>query len=244
MAWPSADVDTSNVDQTSDDPAVALPDIENAFDRINDIINNRAVANGVCDLDSSTLVPLARIPATLTGKDADTLDGQHGTYYLKKGTSAPTNYNDAGQLIMLDPQQWYAQKSDDMLAQSDATEYTIGPTGSGATDIWTALDNLPSTANGIILGMGAQMLASSAPAEIAFYAACYRLGESYSANQFAVSMYVSTTGLKWQMTNLCFWVPLDDSTFKFKARWTHTGLNTTTSNAYLLLNGYTENEGG
>lgn len=27
-------------------------------------------------------IPLARIPATLTGKDADTLDGQHGAYYL------------------------------------------------------------------------------------------------------------------------------------------------------------------
>ncbi len=30
-------------------------------------------------------LPLARIPATLTGKDADTLDGQHGAYYRDAG---------------------------------------------------------------------------------------------------------------------------------------------------------------
>lgn len=31
------------------------------------------------------LLPLARLPATLTGKDADTLDGQHGAYYRDAG---------------------------------------------------------------------------------------------------------------------------------------------------------------
>jgi hypothetical protein len=38
---------------------------------------NKGVASGYCDLDGSVLVPLARIPATLTGKDADTLDTYH-----------------------------------------------------------------------------------------------------------------------------------------------------------------------
>ncbi len=32
-------------------------------------------------LDSGGLVPLANLPGTLTGKDADTLDGQHASYY-------------------------------------------------------------------------------------------------------------------------------------------------------------------
>ncbi len=40
---------------------------------------NRGQASGYCDLDASALVPLARIPATLTGKDADTVDGDHKT---------------------------------------------------------------------------------------------------------------------------------------------------------------------
>ena len=37
----------------------------------------RAAADGVASLDGSALLPLAQIPATLTGKDADTVDGQH-----------------------------------------------------------------------------------------------------------------------------------------------------------------------
>lgn len=35
------------------------------------------IANGFLKLDSSALVPLAQIPATLTGKDADTVDTYH-----------------------------------------------------------------------------------------------------------------------------------------------------------------------
>lgn len=37
--------------------------------------------------DAGTL-PLARIPATLTGKDADTLDGQEGSYYTNSGNQS------------------------------------------------------------------------------------------------------------------------------------------------------------
>lgn len=34
---------------------------------------------------NSGIIPLARIPATLTGKDADTLDGQEGSFYQNAG---------------------------------------------------------------------------------------------------------------------------------------------------------------
>lgn len=37
----------------------------------------RGAANGVASLDAGTLVPLAQIPATLTGKSADQVDGYH-----------------------------------------------------------------------------------------------------------------------------------------------------------------------
>jgi hypothetical protein len=40
---------------------------------------HKGVANGYCELDASTLVPLSRIPSTLTGKDADTVDTKHFT---------------------------------------------------------------------------------------------------------------------------------------------------------------------
>ncbi len=42
-------------------------------------------ADGYCELDSSTLVPLSRIPGTLTGKSADQLDGQEGSFYQNAG---------------------------------------------------------------------------------------------------------------------------------------------------------------
>jgi hypothetical protein len=39
--------------------------------------SRKGQANGYCELDNGVLVPLTRIPATLTGKDADTVDGKH-----------------------------------------------------------------------------------------------------------------------------------------------------------------------
>lgn len=44
-----------------------------------EVAANKGVANGYCELDASALVPLARLPATLTGKDADTVDGLQGS---------------------------------------------------------------------------------------------------------------------------------------------------------------------
>lgn len=40
-------------------------------------IANKGVANGYAELDASGDVPLAQIPDTLTGKDADSVDGKH-----------------------------------------------------------------------------------------------------------------------------------------------------------------------
>jgi hypothetical protein len=42
-------------------------------------VRTRGAKSGVCELDAGGLVPLARIPATLTGKDADTVDGLHAS---------------------------------------------------------------------------------------------------------------------------------------------------------------------
>jgi hypothetical protein len=41
--------------------------------------SEKGAANGVCELDASALIPLTRIPSTLTGKDADSVDGYQGT---------------------------------------------------------------------------------------------------------------------------------------------------------------------
>lgn len=61
-----------------------------AYNALVTAIDNNAVgiaqknaANGVATLDGSKLIPLAQIPATLTGKDADTIDGKHATDFVQ-----------------------------------------------------------------------------------------------------------------------------------------------------------------
>lgn len=44
-------------------------------------LNEKGISNGVATLDGSASIPLAQIPTTLTGKDADTLDGSHGSAF-------------------------------------------------------------------------------------------------------------------------------------------------------------------
>jgi hypothetical protein len=59
---------------------------------------------GYCGLDGSSLIPLARIPATLTGKDADTVDGSHGVALEKVANKAAASGYcdlDAGVLVPL-----------------------------------------------------------------------------------------------------------------------------------------------
>lgn len=46
--------------------------------------SEKAAASGYCDLDASVLIPLARIPTTLTGKSADTLDTYHASAFVFK----------------------------------------------------------------------------------------------------------------------------------------------------------------
>lgn len=61
-----------------------------AYNALVTAIDNNAVgiaqknaANGVATLDGSKLIPLAQIPATLTGKDADTIDGKHASDFVQ-----------------------------------------------------------------------------------------------------------------------------------------------------------------
>ena len=68
--------------------------------------SEKAAASGYCDLDASVLVPLARIPASLTGKDADTLDTYHAASLEKTANrEAVSGYAglDASQKVIRDP---------------------------------------------------------------------------------------------------------------------------------------------
>lgn len=61
--WPTVAVDTTGMDNDTDNlPRSSILDLTTKF---NELIQMRAVANGVCDLDADTLVPVARIPAAI-----------------------------------------------------------------------------------------------------------------------------------------------------------------------------------
>lgn len=73
MAWPTIAVVTTGMDADTD--TVPRSDILDLTTKFNEVIAARAQAGGVCDLDGSALVPVARIPLsiarlTLTGNQA------------------------------------------------------------------------------------------------------------------------------------------------------------------------------
>lgn len=117
-AWPTDTISTTNVDSASDDPGAARADIYNAMTTIKSIISARSSASGVAPLDSSSLVPLANIPSTLTGKSADTLDGHDTSYFATSGantniTSVALTGNStmAGQLTIANLQSFAAKET-------------------------------------------------------------------------------------------------------------------------------------
>ena len=63
MAWPTVPVTTTAMDQGTDIPANARSDFLDAVNKLNDMIASRGVASGVCDLDATTKIPVARMPS-------------------------------------------------------------------------------------------------------------------------------------------------------------------------------------
>jgi hypothetical protein len=103
-------------------------------------IANKGVANGYAELDGNALILLSRIPDVLTGKDADTVDGQHGSYYLARanhtGTQAPSTISPQGSDSGLDADELDGQDGSYYLNRTNHTgtqpPNTISPQGSGS----------------------------------------------------------------------------------------------------------------
>jgi|DEB0MinimDraft_6_1074348.scaffolds.fasta_scaffold35728_3 hypothetical protein len=118
MAWPSsAGLSKSNFDEATDSPASARSELEALYDHVllisNEVTDSATVWHSGNDgatsgLDADLLdgqegsfyqnagnlnagtIPLAQIPATLTGKNADQLDGQEGSYYTNSANHTGT----------------------------------------------------------------------------------------------------------------------------------------------------------
>ena len=63
MAFPTSQVDTTNLDDATDDPNLARVDLLDAVTKLNTIIDEAGDASGVCLLDSNGRVPSGQVPA-------------------------------------------------------------------------------------------------------------------------------------------------------------------------------------
>ena len=75
MAWPTNDsnIDTSNLDVGTDNPASARPNLKTALDEIKNIINGRNQASGVAGIDASSKISNAQLPDTIISSSSTDL---------------------------------------------------------------------------------------------------------------------------------------------------------------------------
>ncbi len=75
MAWPANDsnIDTTNMDAGSDNPASARADIKAALDEIKNIINGRNQASGVAGIDASSKITNTQLPDTIISSSSTDL---------------------------------------------------------------------------------------------------------------------------------------------------------------------------
>lgn len=93
-SWPGGAVDTTDVDATNDDPSQARIDILDAFNKLNDIINDRGVANGIPSLDSGAKIPSSQIGtisgATINSSSVGATTASTGKFTTLEATGAGT----------------------------------------------------------------------------------------------------------------------------------------------------------
>lgn len=66
MTFPTATVNTNNLDSATDDPSAARADLLDAVQKLNTIIDEGGDPNGVALLDGSGYLPVAAIPPTIS----------------------------------------------------------------------------------------------------------------------------------------------------------------------------------
>lgn len=71
MTFPTATVNTTNLDSATDDPSQARADLLDAVQKLNTIISEGGSASGVALLDGSGYIPTTQISPTLTTTSAD-----------------------------------------------------------------------------------------------------------------------------------------------------------------------------
>jgi len=92
MSWgDSNNVSTTNLEDGTDSPAAARPDIKAALDELSNVIDGRNTANGVPGLDANSKITASQLPNTLvsdTGLDL-TLDPSSERVSIDKFINLP-----------------------------------------------------------------------------------------------------------------------------------------------------------
>jgi len=123
MAWPANDsnIDTTNMDAGSDNPASARADIKAALDEIKNLINGRNQASGVAGIDASSKITNTQLPDTIISSSSTDL-----TLTPNTGT---VNINS---VIQMNP-----QTRVQLYARSDLADGMIGVCSNGDSTVDT-----------------------------------------------------------------------------------------------------------
>ena len=87
MTWgTSSNVITTNLDDSTDSPAAARPDLKAALDELKNVINGRNTASGVAGLDSGSKILATQIPDEINSSSSNplTLDPATGKVKLEE----------------------------------------------------------------------------------------------------------------------------------------------------------------
>lgn len=149
------------------DSTVLGADHDTEFEAISTAVATKAdkvtspVAGNLLELDAAgNLVDSGIASANLDSLSAvveTRLDGIDTTVALVTPAAQPTDHIRAGFLNLWDGETAAASTVALNTAVTETTWETIGPTGSGADVIWTALDNLPSNARVLLLSFTAEI---------------------------------------------------------------------------------------
>ena len=83
MAFPTSQIDTSNLDSATDDPSLARSDLYDAVVALNSIIADKNAANGVLVLGSTGKITATQLPSTITSTGTQTFNPTNGVVNIQ-----------------------------------------------------------------------------------------------------------------------------------------------------------------
>ena len=83
MAFPTSQIDTTNLDSATDDPSLARADLYDAVTALNSIIADKNAANGVLVLGSTGKITATQLPATITSTGTQVFNPTNGVVNIQ-----------------------------------------------------------------------------------------------------------------------------------------------------------------